>query len=93
MTTDKLVAPKRRFELTIEIGADTLDDVFMLMDHFQRLMSKGSLTCCSGGASSGGSYQLDERPEQTHDKWQVELEAYLEQSRKERSSESSKGGK
>jgi hypothetical protein len=72
-----LTEPKRRFELTLEIGADTMEELQMLLDHFERLIAKGNIANISGGYGSGGSYRIEERPLQTHEQWQKDLDEHI----------------
>ena len=69
--------PNRQLELKIEIGADDTKALIRLLEHFQEQIVKGSQTCVSGGYESGGSFSIERHVEQTHDKWETELEQYL----------------
>jgi len=80
------VPPKRRFELVITISGDEWDDVEREIDmiHLHILDHGKECRLASGGYSSGCSVDLTERPEQTHDAFIAELNAYIETLREEK---------
>lgn len=76
MTTQN-TEPKRRFELKLEIGADSMGELKMLLDHFERLIDKGNVANTSGGYGCGGRFMIEERPGQTHEQWEKDLNEHL----------------
>lgn len=76
--------PNRRFELRIELSSDDiqtlrrrLEDIVWQLDGVE-----GKYSSVGGGYSSGHIITLEEFPEQTHEKWEADLDAYLEAQRK-----------
>lgn len=76
-----MTAPRRAFHVNIIAGADTLSDLFMLLEHFQNEMELGSKSCVNGGSSSGGTFDLTVNPAMTHDRYHEELKAYLKENK------------
>lgn len=77
----EIVRPKRCYTLTIEIGADTWQDVVHdLLDLARHIPDHGP-ACSSvmGGPSGGHIVTVEHRPEQTHERYIEQLNAYLEQ--------------
>lgn len=85
MSADTPTAPKRRFELTINIAGDTWEAVLHdLRDVATHIEDHGqACTSISGGYSTGHVVTVTERPEQTHEKYFAELDLYLATIRKE----------
>ena len=75
--------PRRRYTLTIEIGADTWDDVIHDLRHTARHVEDHGPACQSvmGGPSGGHIVTVLHNPEMTHDRYMAELETYLTASR------------
>jgi len=77
-----MTAPKRRFVLTIEIGADTWKDalrdlrdvVSALEGHVDDPRLFGS---CMGSPSVGHIVEVHEDPTMTHERYVEDLEKYL----------------
>ena len=71
-------APVRAFRLTLRLDADTAMDLANALFNLSVRADRGELTVgTSGGSSSGYSYELLHSPEQTHEKYFAELNAYL----------------
>ncbi len=72
--------PKRKYELSLTISGDLWTDVVqqlrMLLPHIEDHGEQ--CDSVSGGYSGGHTVQLTVNPEQTHDKFAAELDAYLE---------------
>lgn len=72
-------APVRAFRLTLRLDADTAMDLANALFNLSVRADRGELTVgTSGGSSSGYSYELLHSPEQTHEKYFAELNAYLD---------------
>lgn len=71
--------PKRRYTLTIEIGADTWDDVIDDLRHTSQHIEDHGPSCQSvmGGSCGGHIVTVLQNPEMTHEKYMAELDAYL----------------
>ena len=84
-------APKRSFEMVIEIGADTLQDVantlrsieFDVYESIEKGFS-GKHVSTSGSSSSGYNFSLIRTETNSHDEYFEKLEAWLEERRKEK---------
>jgi hypothetical protein len=75
-------APKRRFVLTIEIGADTWTDALRdLKDIVRGLEGHDDdprlFGSCMGSPSVGHVVEVHEDPTMTHERYVSELETYL----------------
>jgi hypothetical protein len=68
--------PKRRHELTLTIGADTFDDLVMALEHVTRELDDTGNNSVTGGPSWGGHWEHLVRPEQTHDRYFEQIEAW-----------------
>lgn len=73
-----LTPPKRRFEITMTVGGDTMKDAVRLIESFADGIMAGSTNQVSGGYSSGGHFKLTENPDMTHEKYAAALHDYLE---------------
>jgi hypothetical protein len=73
------MAPKRRFEIIVSLSADDWQTAKReLADLAEHIADHGpECTSVSGGPSSGHFVVVTERPEQTHEKWEGELELFL----------------
>ena len=73
--------PKRRHIITIEIGADTWEDVIDVLDQIAFDIAKhepGTVRIDSGAPHFGYSVREEFYPEQTHDNYIEEIHKYLE---------------
>jgi hypothetical protein len=74
-------APKRRFVLKIEIGADTwnnvLDDLHDIVCNLEDADSPAVYKSCMGGVSVGHLVEVNEDPSMTQERYFQELETYL----------------
>lgn len=72
-------SPKRRFEVVIHVTADDMATLASGVAEYAQRIADGYVAQPQlfGGASSGGSLIFTERPEQTHEKWEAELESWL----------------
>lgn len=69
---------ERAHTLIVKIGADTLDDLCHELADMARRLRRGEITTgMSGSPSVGTSYSYKVRPEQTHDKYFQDIEAWL----------------
>lgn len=70
--------PKRAHVLTLELGADTKEDMIAALEQIIFDLHRGSTDVTSGGYSSGWimAYKVD--PEMTHDRYVDLLNAALE---------------
>lgn len=75
--------PCRRFEIRVSVGADTWDeacarlvDLATDLEHVNPSEARMQQSC-SGSPSSYTSLTVAESPEQTHEKYIAELDAYL----------------
>jgi len=72
-------APKRAHTLVVSMGADTVVDLAWGLRHMADDIERGRLTVgCSGSPSVGSAYSYRIRPEQTHDVYFEQLNAWLE---------------
>jgi hypothetical protein len=71
--------PQRAYTLSIEIGADTWDDVVRDLRELAGHVPDHGPTCASvsGSPSGGHIVTVKHRPDMTHDRYMAELEAYL----------------
>ncbi len=71
--------PQRCYTLSIEIGGDTWDDVIGQLRHLAEHIEDHGPECKSvgGSPSSGHVLTITHRPEQTHEKYIAELDAYI----------------
>ena len=70
--------PKRAVRLTLKLDADTKNDLARELENIASMIDRDELTVgVSGGFSSGYIYELLHDPEQTHDKYFMELRDYL----------------
>lgn len=68
----------RAHELICSIGADTLTDLCGELREMARKLECGEMTVgCIGGQTVGTTYSYRVRPEQTHDKYFEDIEAWL----------------
>lgn len=74
--------PRRAFTLTLEIGADTRDElVHALHDLAHRIERDEVSRGCWGSPSNGAVYELLVDESQTHDKYFEAINKYLEEKR------------
>lgn len=80
MATEK---PKRCFEVTIKIGADSWDDVIAEIDHLHYYIEVTGPSCrsVSGSPSSNHSVSIDHQPEMTHEIYHQQLKSFIEEMR------------
>lgn len=72
-------APKRAFEIQIHISGDTREDMIRALRLIDDRLSDGRVYGTMGGPHGGYYFTVEENPEQTHEKWSVEIGAWLEQ--------------
>ncbi len=72
-------APKRRFFLTLQWGADSRDSLAHALRHvaFEIASESSSGHVTSGAPSDGGHYDLHENPDMTHERYIEEINAWL----------------
>ena len=70
--------PKRRFDITIKIGGDTISDAVCVLDDFIRKIESGGKGCAHGGPSGGGYFDVIEDATMTHDRYISELKSHLD---------------
>lgn len=81
--------PKRRYEMVFTIGADGYQEMLSAMQNFIRFMEREYTGLAqnhhgvSGGPDSGYSYDITFNPEMNHERYFEELNAYLDEKRKE----------
>lgn len=71
--------PQRAYTLSIEIGADTWNDVVRDLRELAGHVEDHGPTCSSvsGSPSCGHVVTVTHRPDMTHDRYMAELEVYL----------------
>lgn len=71
--------PRRRFVATLEVGADTIEDLAMVFRNLAYDACRGQMptTSVSGGYGAGYIWTMTENPEQTHDLYFEQNDAYL----------------
>lgn len=71
-------APCRAVRLTLQLDADTMMDLATALEQIAMRVERGEMTTgCSGGYTSGYSYELLQDPEQTHDGYFAKLRNHL----------------
>lgn len=78
--TETTIPPKpvRAHTLICSIGADTARDLAAELRHMAYLIESDKLSVgCSGGYSSGSMYSYRVAPEQTHDVYFQQVDAWL----------------
>lgn len=79
------MAPRRAFCLTLELQADTREDMVNALINMAGEIDREELTTgVSGGYSSGAIYELLVNPEQTHAAWFQHLLASLDEAKRKR---------
>jgi hypothetical protein len=69
---------ERAHTLICTVGADTLQDLCAELREMARKLERGQMTTgCIGGPSVGTTYSYKVRPEQTHEKYFQDIEAWL----------------
>jgi hypothetical protein len=70
--------PKRRYEITVRVGADDWDSAMMLLRDFCEHIPEHGEKCSlvSGGPTAGGSVMIEHRPEVTHDRYFAQVEEW-----------------
>lgn len=75
--------PHRRYQLTLDIGADSYDELLYAIHAFADHMDMNypaldhNTNGASGGVSTGYSYEVKVDTDMTHERWYEELQAYL----------------
>ena len=70
--------PQRAHTIVISAGSDTATDLAWELRHLADRIQRGELTHgCIGGGSSGCMYSYRANPEQTHDRYFQEIDAWL----------------
>jgi|WetSurMetagenome_2_1015567.scaffolds.fasta_scaffold246007_4 hypothetical protein len=93
-------APRRPFEMVLEIGADSLEDLASALHSIQfdvfEMIERGHQNphvCTSGSPSSGWNYSLVRTETADHDEYFKKLDAWLEERKAERAADAlAKGG-
>jgi len=71
--------PRRAVRLTLQLDADTIRDLAHALEQIAMRVERDEMTTgCSGGYTSGYSYELLQDPEQTHDGYFAQLREHLE---------------
>lgn len=71
-------SPRRAFVFTLELQADTRDDLISSLRHIEFMIAADKLTTgVSGGYNSGYTYKLDVDETITHDDYVAALNSYL----------------
>ncbi len=74
-----LKGPYRAHSLIVSIGADTAKDLAWELRNMAANIERGEMTVGTmGGGSVGSTYSYRIRPEQTHDRYFQEIDAWLE---------------
>ena len=74
--------PERAHKLITVIQADSAEELAAYLRQMAYEVQSGQLTTgCSGGYGIGSIYSYKVRPEQTHDQYFADLEAYLAETR------------
>jgi hypothetical protein len=82
-TEIRLMGIERAHTLIATIGADTLKDLCGELREMATKLERGEMTVgCLGGPSVGTTYSYRVRPEQTHEKYFQDIEAWLEEERR-----------
>jgi hypothetical protein len=75
--------PKRKYQMTFKIGADSWDEILSSMDNFTLEMKMyhpnldRNHNGVSGSPVAGYSYDVIVDPDMTHDKYFEQIDAYL----------------
>lgn len=74
------LAPKHAFELRLTIGAHAWPDVLVELERLAAHIAEHGPVCNSagGGWSGNSSVDIEQRPEQTAEKYRAELAAWSE---------------
>lgn len=77
--------PRRRFEVTLKLSGDDWKSIIHEMDFLSRELEEHGPVCnsVSGGYSSGHIVEVKERPEQTHDLYHEQVQAWLKEKREQ----------
>lgn len=70
-------APKRAYTLTLEIGADTREELIAALRHIEFTTARGSNSCTSGGVGWGGWWDIAIQEEMTSERYHAECLAWL----------------
>lgn len=80
--SDKPQAPERAVKVVITLGADDHKAALRSLDNYVRMAEREyegkAFSTTSGGYDTGYDVRVTERPEQTHDNYVAELNAYLD---------------
>jgi len=78
MTHDPKLAPERAHTVIVKAGADTASDLAWELRRLADQIERGQLTVgCSGAPSGGSEYSYRIAPEQTHDAYFQQVNAWL----------------
>src|SRR5581483_7940282 len=70
--------PKRRYELTLTLGADDLKEIDHGLNEIARqIIYEHSRNSTSGGCGVGWHFEIVEHPEMTHEHYVTALHEYL----------------
>lgn len=72
--------PQRAYHITIDIGADTMDELMIELRRFVGHIQEHGLlsSMVSGGTSCGGWIRFDVDEAMTHDRYVEDLEVWLD---------------
>ncbi len=76
-------APRRRFELTLKIGADDETSLNQLFRVFAEQIVRGYIASNAGGGPCEGTFEVVVNSDQTPEKWKEEMEAWLAENKPE----------
>ncbi len=83
--------PRHRHEMTLELGANTLDDLTFelrdIADRLEREQQDGPREITSGSSTAGYHLRIDHDPTMTPERFRDELAAWAEQERAHRQQE------
>lgn len=81
-------APQRAHTFIARLGGDTADDLARLLEHLAFQIRAGKLSVgCTGAPNDGGEYSYRVAPEQTHDQYFRDVEAWLTERKEAASSD------
>lgn len=70
--------PRRAYVVSVELGADTLEDLVWNLKHIaHEIEHEGGTGTVSGSPSAGYTYRLTHDPTMTHDRYFQEVDRYL----------------
>ena len=73
--------PKRRVTVTLDLGADSMEEAVEMLGQVAYDAGTVLEDCVHSGPSVSYVLRVHENPDQTHEKYHAELDAYLERLR------------